>query len=264
MFDTAPTNRHSLVTMTAPEVREIGETDGSILIVPIGSVEQHGRHLPVGTDTMLVSAVTEAGVDRAEDVPIATAPPIWSGYSPHHLPFGGTLSLSFEHALHAIEDVVTSGLTNGFDAALLVNGHGGNTALVDASVSELGIAHPDAELTGLTYFTLAKPFIDDIRESEPGGMAHGGEFETSLMLHLHPELVGDDRVATPLEEPYELGDDDLLEGGPLSVYRSFDEYTASGAIGDPTLATAEKGATLLERLGDELGALLRSIHEQNR
>lgn len=257
-------NSQSWLTKTAPEIREIGSENGSILIVPVGSVEQHGSHMPVGTDTILVSEVAALGGERADDLPIVIAPPIWSGYSPHHLHFGGTLSLSFENALATLEDVVTTGLENGFDAVLLLNGHGGNTPLIGAAVSELGIDNANVDVTGLTYFALAESFIDEIRDSESGGMAHGGEFETSLMLYLHEELVGDECEAEPLDEPYELGNRDLVDPGPLSVYRSFEEYSASGAIGEPQLASAEKGAEIFERLGVELESLLRDLSEQNQ
>jgi creatinine amidohydrolase len=96
-------------------------------------------------------------------------------------------------------------------------------------------------------------------------MAHGGEFETSLLLHLRPDLVrGDDMEATYLDDPYDLRRRDLFEGGPLSVYRSFAEYSDSGAIGDPGLGSAEKGAELADRLAEELAVLLLAIHEHNR
>ncbi|WP_276256705.1 creatininase family protein [Halomontanus rarus] len=254
----------SWLTKTAPEIRDIGAANGSVLIVPVGSVEQHGSHMPVGTDTILVSEVAALGAERVDDLPVLVAPPIWSGYSPHHLHFGGTLSLSFETALATLEDVVNTGLENGFDAVLLLNGHGGNTSLIGAAVSELGIDNTDVEVTGLTYFALAVSFVDEIRDSEPGGMAHGGEFETSLMLHLHEDLVGDDREAEPWNEPHEHGTNDLVDPGPLSVYRSFEEYSASGAIGEPDLASAEKGAEIFDRLGDELESVLRELSEQNR
>ncbi|WP_233752316.1 creatininase family protein [Halorussus halophilus] len=120
-------------------------------------------------------------------------------------------------------------------------------------------------MTGLTYFQLAESFADEIRESDVGGMAHGGEFETSLMLHLHADLVRMDNAdAEYLDEPYERGTKDLLVGGTLSTYRPFEEYSESGAIGDPSLASAEKGAELFDRLGDELADVLRAISEQSQ
>lgn len=250
---------------TYEEITTIANRDGSTLVLPIGSLEQHGRHLPVATDTLLVEAVATGAVDRLEEDRTVVAPSLWSGYSPHHLPFGGTMTLEFRTMLDVVENLGESALENGFDALLLLNGHGGNIPLVSAATSTVGRAHPDVEVLGLTYFALAERFIDEIRDSEPGGMAHGGEFETSLMLHLHPELVRTDRIdGEPLDESYDLGDRDLMEGGPLSVYRSFDAYSESGAIGRPDLATAEKGEAIFQQLGAELASLLREISDRNQ
>jgi len=276
----------SLAARPAPDVRAVAEAPGSILVVPVGSIEQHGEHLPVATDSLLAEAVAHGGVERASDgtadgtdfdVPALVAPVVWTGYSPHHLPFGGTLTIGFERLLGVLEDLAASGLggsegsgdteggeSNGFDALLLVNGHGGNAALLEGAVSEIGIANPDAEVVGVTYFQLAAGLLEDVRESEPGGMSHGGEFETSLMQHLHPELVGDSRAATPLEPAYDRSSTDLLSGGPVSAYRSFDEYTDSGAIGEPALGTAETGEAIYELVTGELASLLAEIHETAR
>ena len=92
-------------------------------------------------------------------------------------------------------------------------------------------------------------------------MAHGGEFETSLLLHLFPGLVGENRDGSMPEETYNEAPVDLFETGPLSVYRPFDTYSESGAIGAPALATAEKGERLYDGIADELADLLREIHQ---
>lgn len=259
-------SRASWWSRTAEEIREVAQRDGSVLVLPVGSIEQHGRHLPVATDTILVDSVARLAADRVEaDLPLLVAPPVWSGYSPHHLAFGGTLTLDFETLLAVLEELADSALENGFDALLLLNGHGGNMALVSGATSLIGRTHPESEVLGLTYFQLAQEFVDDIRESEPGGMAHGGEFETSLMLHLLPELVHEDRVGgEPLDEPYDLGLADLFEGGPLTVYRPFEVYSETGGIGRPELASAEKGRRLADRLAEELASLLTDIHRRNR
>lgn len=252
--------------LPADAIADIGEAAGSIALLPIGSTEQHGNHLPVFTDTLLVEAMARLGAQRvAADLPVIVTPTLWTGFSPHHLPFGGTITVGFETLLHTLEDVAASVLDNGFDAVLIVNGHGGNAALISAATSTIGNDHPAAQLLSVTYFKLAEPFIDEIRDSDLGGMSHGGEFETALMLHLHPDLVDlDAAVADYLDEPYSHGIDDMMAGGPLGVYRGFDEYSESGAIGDPGLATAEKGGAIYENLGDELEAILREIHDHVR
>lgn len=250
---------------TASDLRTLDQEDGSIVIVPVGSVEQHGAHLPVATDTILVDAIAHRGAEQvADEIPITVTPPIWGGYSPHHLPFGGTITLDFETLKHVLDDVATSALDNGFDALLLLNGHGGNSALVNGATSTIGVEHPEVEVLSTTYFSLAESFIDEVRESNLGGMAHGGEFETSLMLHIRPELAEfEDAPAEYLDEPYDQALEDMMAGGPLTVYRSFEESSDSGAIGDPTLASAEKGKEIFDQLGDELTALLTAIHERN-
>lgn len=265
-FEEATTESPAWAAQTAPDVRTVGEQSGSVAIVPVGSVEQHGYHLPVSTDTVLADAIAGLGASRvADELPVLVTPPVWAGLSPHHMDFGGTITLEVETMIAVLRDVAASVLDNGFDAVLFLNGHGGNVALQGTAVTKVGREFPDAQVLGLTYFQLAESFVDEIRESDTGGMAHGGEFETSLMLHLRPDLVRTERAeATYMEDPYELRRKDLFHGGPLSVYRSFTAYSDSGAIGDPDLATAEKGAELYERLGDEMEAVLIAIHEQNR
>lgn len=255
----------SWAAQTAPAIGDIGEENGSVAVVPVGSIEQHGNHLPVSTDTILADTAAHLGAERvADEIPILVTPPVWTGLSPHHMDFGGTITLSVETMIALLHDVAESVLDNGFDAILFLNGHGGNMSVIGTAVTKIGREFPDAQVLGLTYFQLAAPFIDEIRESDLGGMAHGGEFETSLMLYLRPDLVDLDRAeAQYLNDPYDLRRKDLFEGGPLSIYRSFAEYSGSGAIGDPHLASSEKGAEIYNRLSDELELLLVAMHKHN-
>ena len=260
-FEASPA---TLATKTRTEITDVASQSGSVLVVPVGSVEQHGHHLPVATDTLLADAVATLGAERVVDAqPTLVAPPVWTGHSPHHQSLGGTLTLDADGLIDVLEDIADSAAEMGFDGVLLVNGHGGNAPVIDVAVSAIGAAHPDLEVTGVTYFELAEPFVDEIRDSDTGGMAHGGEFETSLLLHLFPDLVREEETeGTYLDEPYDRGGQDLLEGGPVSSYRPFEEYSGSGAIGDPDLASAEKGEALYDRLGDELADVLRTVHRQ--
>jgi creatinine amidohydrolase len=195
---------------------------------------------------------------------VAVASPFWSGYSPHHLSLGGTLTGEFSTILDLLCDVAESGLKNGFDALVLVNGHGGNTPLINAAVSEIGSAHPEVEILGLTYFELIADLVETILKSGVGGMAHGGEFETSVMMYLYPELVDIDKMsATYWDEHYELSGDDLVIGGPVSVYRPFEQYSDSGAIGDPEVANADTGKQLFDGVTKTLGNLLIEVHQKN-
>lgn len=264
LFESIGKSSHSWAAKTYEEIRTIAEQEGSILLVPFGSMEQHGHHLPVSTDTILVNAIAHAGGEQLEnDIPLLITPTLWAGRSPHHLPFGGTISLDTDTALKTLCSVAETGLENGFDALLFLNGHGGNISLIDDAVSEVGAANLTAEILGLTYFHLASSFVDDIRESDVGGISHGGEFETSLMLHLRPDLVHEEAITgTHREATYDTEGRDLFDNGALSVYRPFTEYSESGAVGDPHLATADKGQRFYDGLGKELAKLLEQIHTE--
>lgn len=256
----------SWIGMPYPEIGDIAAADGSILVVPVGSLEQHGYHMPTGTDTILVDAVATLGAERVvDDVPVLVTPPVWSGYSPHHMSFGGTVTVEHEHLLWILEDIADSALDNGFDALVLLNGHGGNKSLVASATSTIGKEHPEAEIFGLTYFQLGARFMDEIRESDLGGIVHAGEFETSLMMHLYPELVREDQIESTRRDPdYELQGSDLLDPGMLSNYGDIEDESASGALGAAEYATAEKGLEIFDRLGDEMEIFLTAVHETTR
>ncbi|WP_331232403.1 creatininase family protein [Natronorarus salvus] len=253
------------LTKPKADVRNLASKDGSILVVPVGATEQHGCHLPTGTDTILATAAAQAGADRVEDdVPVLLTPPLWIGYSPHHLPFGGTISAEHNTFVDTVVETVDSAAQNGFDAIMLLNGHGGNKSLLSTATSVAGRKNPDVEVSTLFYLDLLGPHVDDIKRSDVPG-THGGELETALMLSVCPQLVDEDEMSsTPQEEPYANTATGLLDAGSVSVYRTFDEYTESGTLGDPSAATAEAGDRALELVGDEIATILRSIHEYVR
>ena len=263
MYESLGTESFSWAGSTYEEIKDVGERDGSVLIVPIGSIEQHGHHLPVATDTILVDAVvsrTGEHLVESDDVPFLVTPTLWTGFSPHHMDFGGTLTAPFQTLLTVLTDVIESGLENGFDSVLIVNGHGGNTSLISAATSEVGSDAPGQEILSCTYFELAVSFVDEVRDSDVGGIAHGGEFETSLMLHLRPDLVREDQAnVTYRDEPYSHASREMFDSGTLLPYRSFAEMSETGELGDPTLATAEKGEKLLASLVAELATIIREI-----
>ena len=244
-----------------PEIKRIAGAPGSIVIIPVGSLEQHGLHMPTATDTILADAVAKGGANRvAQDIPVLVTPPVWTGLSPHHLAFGGTVSLTLDELTDLVVSTVETAVSNGFDAALLLNGHGGNAALIADAAVKAGM-ESTAEVLGLTYFSLAESFVDDIRESEHGGIAHAGELETSMMMHLRPDLVDEDAIdGTLWETPYSDVANEVIESKPLSTYTPIDDYTDSGALGAPELASAEKGARFFEGFTDEVSRILREIH----
>jgi len=104
-----------------PEIVDIAEQDGSVLVIPVGSLEQHGYHLPTATDTILVDVIAHGGAEQVMDeLPILVTPPVWTGYSPHHMSFGGTVTADYETLLELLEETAAAALDNSFDVCLYV------------------------------------------------------------------------------------------------------------------------------------------------
>ncbi|MFB6310975.1 MAG: creatininase family protein [Salinirussus sp.] len=265
MYDSIGRSPVEWAGKSAPEVVETAEEDGSVLIVPVASLEQHGQHMPTITDTLLCTAVVQTAAEQAAEaaVPVLITPPVWSGQSRHHRSFGGTASLDVPTLMAVLEHVADTTLENGFDALLFVNGHGGNISTIGTAVQEIAETQ-EAEVLGLTYFQLAGDMVAEVRDSELGGIAHAGEMETSMMLHLRPDLVDEDRAeGTPYDKPYDGEHGDLTDAGTISTGRPFEAYTDTGAAGRPELASAEKGAAFFEGFTDALADVIESIHEHH-
>jgi len=232
------------------------DRDATVLLVPLGSVEQHGWHMPLGTDTILADAVSVASCERACAGAFVLPAP-WFGYSPHHMGFAGTVTLRAETFMSLVTDVVDSLVAHGFRRIVLVNGHGGNAALVGVLSSTLGHAHRGrARIAGLTYFQLAANEIARLRKSAPGGMGHAGEFETAMMQHLRPELVGDEAETVYPETGSRHLSTDLLAGNRVSTYLDIADLSASGTLGDPSLADPQAGAAYFAACADALAGFI--------
>jgi creatinine amidohydrolase len=227
--------------------------DGAIVVVPVAAIEQHGPHLPVITDSLLCSTVARRGAERAvaaKGAPVLVTPTVWSGLSEHHMPFGGTLSLDFPTFSALIGGLCRALQRHGFGRVLLLNGHGGNEAGLRVIVDQLSPAF-EGLVACASYWHLAALQFAEILERQPG-VQHACEAETSMVLALRPELVDRTRFA---EASFAEG---KSPGGAAYRWRSFAARTASGVIGDPTVASAEKGERLLEAAAAALADLLQN------
>jgi creatinine amidohydrolase len=246
---------------------EISSARSRICVVPLGSLEQHGPHLPLWTDTAIVSAIASRVEQRVPEVVLlAPAQPI--GYSPHHAHFG-CLSLDLESYIALIRGVCRSFAAMGFGRLLLLNGHGGNDVPCRAALCEIKEEHPALDVVLASYWTLAAEAFEGIRSSPKGGMGHACEMETSVMLALHPSQVDmakakDDgplvrRGKQNSEEPSNSRLSrvpDMLRPSPYFMVRNFDQISENGTIGLPSLASAEKGERFLEAAVDAVCALV--------
>ncbi len=219
-----------------------------IFIVPLGSLEQHGKHLPVFTDSLIVGHVA----DRVEELctgKIVMLPVQWLGHSPHHRRFG-CVSLDLGPYVEMIRGMCRSLVAIGARRILLLNGHGGNDIPCKAALRELKSEFEslkDLYIVYATYWNLAAAEFTAIRESPPGGMGHACEMETSIMLAQHPDLVDMSQAVRggPSEERgYRTID--MLKSEPYFLIAEFDEFSDTGVIGMPDFATVEKGAQFLE------------------
>jgi creatinine amidohydrolase len=199
---------------------------GRILAVPLGSTEQHGPHLPLGTDTAIAVALAERLAERRTDVTVAPALPY--GSSGEHAGFPGTLSIGAAALEHVVVELVRS--ADAFAGVVLVSAHGGNAEPVAAAVATL--RHEGRLVLAWS------PAV-------PGGDAHAGHTETSLMLALWPGAVALDRAEPGDTSPVGELMPALQRAGVAAV-------SPNGVLGDPTGATADEGASLLDTLATQL------------
>lgn len=244
--------------LTSPEIGAL-DRERTVVVLPLGSVEQHGNHLPVGTDTLLAEAVSLAAAEEAGNV--AVLPPPWYGFSAHHMRFPGSITLRAETLMAVVEDIVASIVKQGFRRILIVNGHGGNGGVIDVLAATLGHKHyGNARIATLTYFTLARQAIAELRKSEAGGMGHACEFETSMIQHLRPELVKLDRAQTTYPDPgSNYLTTDLLGGQAIRVYHDFGDLSPTGTLGDPSLASPQAGTAFFAAVTRELAAFIEDF-----
>lgn len=223
--------------MTAPEIRKASR-DECVVVAPIAACEQHARHLPVFTDSILVTAVA-AGVERENPETILLLPTLWLGASDHHLPFGGTLTASLPTYELMLMELVRPLLADGFKRIFLLNGHGGNIDPLHVALRRLSNEYPGAILTGAAYWEIASREIAALCQGPRKEMGHACEIETSMIMHLTPHLV---RTELILDDPDTTPD--ALSG--LFWSRDFGQKTDHGAVGFPEKADPETGRKILE------------------
>ena len=239
--------------LTAHELRALAASN-AVVILPIASIEQHGPHLPVMTDTRLGHeiALRAARKSVAGGRPTVVAPVVWSGLSEHHMPYGGTLTLSHATFRAVIADLVDALTRHGFRDILISNSHGGNQIAMQQICDELAPKSP-ATLVATTYVSEAGESLSRHCEDQPGVM-HAGEAETSMMMVCEPDLVDTSELDTLTQA---MDGARFLKAGAASYrWRPFQHVTANGIVGNPTRASAPKGEAMLEAGAEALAKLI--------
>jgi creatinine amidohydrolase len=245
-----------LETLTSPEVKTL-DFSQLIVVFPTGSFEQHGPHLPMTTDTDIVTAVAR-GVETKLPDSTLLLPTLWPGLSTHHMHFPGTLDVPQATYIRLVTELGKSIASMGAKKVFMLNGHGGNDTPLRAALRELKTEVPQTRFVFASYWTLAAKTLRDVRESELGGMGHACEMETSIMLLLDPDRVKMDRAVRDgptFTDPYRLAD--MQHGRPVFFVNEFHEVTKSGVMGHPDLASAEKGRRFLDGIVDEVAAFVK-------
>ena len=250
-----------LERMTSPEVKLACKAAKGVAIIPIGAIEVHGPHLPIGTDSI---ETYEIGLRAARQAGVVVAPLIWYGNSRSFMDFPGSIGVRPEVLKELVKDIALSLIRHGFDKLVVLDGHGGNYGILDVLIEDLHletkalVCHARAwELA-----TLPKP------EGTPDYDGHGGSSETSVMLALWPEDVDRSRFVdsapeidlTPMGSVFPSPSGKYSKG-PIVFPLSMGEMVAAGHHGDPAKGSAERGAGLLAVKAEALAEFLVALKE---
>lgn len=248
--------------LTWPEINEAALAQ-KVVLLPIGSTEQHGHHLPLDVDNFLARSVCLEAAKRAPRE-LLVMPTIPYGYNEHAQDFPGTIHVTYAHFIEYCLDVVKSVAYAGFDRIVIIDGHGSNEHLCEF-IARRATLETDALVASTIWTNLAIPAFEAVRESGHGGAAHACELETSAYLHLEPSRVQMDKASDHYggaagREGSKFLSVDLTRGwGPMKLVQWTSGATPTGVSGAPTLATAEKGKAIVDGAAENLVTFIREF-----
>jgi creatinine amidohydrolase len=236
------------------------DPEKAVAVLPVAAVEQHGPHLPLGTDAIICDAILDIALARLDAAaPVLRLPTQRVGHSPEHTGFPGTLTLRAETALALWTEIGRSVAAAGIRKLLLFNSHGGQGALVDI-VAQVLRSEASMTVARCSYYRFPLP-EGWVAERERRFGVHGGQVETSLMLHIAPHLVRLDRMGdfASSAESWEAAHRGLQIEGETGIGWRAEDLNPEGVTGDASSASAELGARLLEHFAARVAALLEDL-----
>ncbi|MEM1610431.1 MAG: creatininase family protein [Sulfolobales archaeon] len=243
---------YKLGELTWEEAREMLR-EADFVVLPTGSFEQHGLHLPLLTDSIRAEYLSEELAKRAweKGIKVLLLPVLYYGVSEHHMRFPGTITLRPEVYVEVIIDIGRSLARHGVKRFVILNFHGGNRAPLEVAVSRLRVeVGINAYL--IHWTSMARDAIQELLQPvEPWG--HACEYETSMIMLFRPELVKIDKMRKPSINPITRA---MREAGGF-IY--FDEYSDTGGLGDPTRADPEKAREIIRRATDKIIELFKRL-----
>lgn len=245
-----------LAEMTREEVAAAAKE--ATVVVPTSAIEQHGPHLPMGTDWILGQTIAARAADKAaEKIPVVLAPAMPYGSSHHHLVFGA-MSLSSETFMAVLKDLAASLVRVGFKKIFFLNAHGGNDAPIRVVLPDLVFAH-DVSVAGCSYWSVAEQAAAMMERDKLGWFpGHAGGYETAAMMAVAGELVREDRL--PKDEDHPLPKFYAFGKG-LSVQKTGEWGRIDGYTDAPVKATPAIGQELVDRIVEDVAAAIVAFHE---
>ena len=236
---------YNYMSLTRPEITEIVAKGKAIAILPVGSTEQHGPHLPVATDTYTSQYYVNKTLEKVGDkADFLVLPQLYYSLSVEHLSYPATISMSAETFLRVLQEIGEGLQGTGITKLIIFNGHGGNDHILQVAAREI-------HKLGIKVFCSCVIQILDAMKIEPTAV-HADQFETSVIMAIHPELVHKDKIVPELDKSA----DKWME---ISDFHAFiaetwfaDEVSVDGVIGEPGKASPEFGKEWLSKLIDEM------------
>ncbi len=258
----APDRTHRWDGLRSPQFKTV-DASRAVAVLPLGATEQHGPHLPLSVDTVLVEGVVNAALPHlsAQD-PVWVLPTQALGLSTEHQAFEGTLTLSPETVIALWCEIGASVARAGFKKMLMFNAHGGNVGLMDVVARELRAQHGLLVYSSSWYnLPLDEAALAQFSAHEHRFGIHGGEIETSMMLALAPDLVDMSQAQNFASSSQERAQRYPVLGNGKSAKLGWhiQDYNPSGAVGNAGAATAAKGQALVKSAGEQLAVLLREL-----
>ncbi|MGB9878205.1 MAG: creatininase family protein [bacterium] len=248
---------------TWPQLEEAIKKN-TLLLLPIGTIEEHGRHLPVSTDSVIVTEIAKGAAERLRgEIPILVLPTLWTGYSAKEMTrWPGTIRIRPLVLIQLIYDLVASLIEMGFKKIILLDGHGHHKGIIEVALREIGDEfgiYP----ASVSPAALSASLYRKIRKSPIGGSIHGGEWETSLMLFFkqpvkREEFTGEDIMR--YHSKFVPGDNFLPSSGVFWSTWGI-QKSKTGIYGDPTPATEETGKIIYEEIVENLCQFIREFYE---
>ncbi len=245
------------VKNTSAELKK-AVSKNTVILLPIGQIEEHGKHLPVMTDALIAEKFAYGAAKKVSGkVPVLVMPTVWSGYSTSEVrKWTGTISISLDTFMDMVLEICGSLIEMGFKKIVLVNAHGNHPGALEVVVRKI------ADLYGV-YIALTMPHviakdkIAPLLKAGPKGSCHGGEYETSLMLYLAEELVQKDKF-TGVDV---LRIESDFYPGKVFISTWGRQKSKTGIFGDPTVATRETGRKIFEAILDAYAGFLKEYYK---